>query len=121
MDDEQREKQNKASVLTDMSLLNLAKALKDGDFRIYLYLGLPLTRLIYFYELTREMNQKENAFKQRCLMEWKELRTPSKDSSKVKDLEYALRASEHGELADIFVERHRLKLELTKDLFVTTN
>ncbi|THD27941.1 hypothetical protein D915_001306 [Fasciola hepatica] len=106
----------KTSVLTDISLLNIAKALVDNDVRFYLLLNLPLTVVVQYFEEMRARNQRETAFKQRAMMTWKEMRTNKPDKEKVVDLEFALRESEHKELADILVERNRMNLEITRDL-----
>lgn len=106
----------KTSVLTDISLLNIAKALMDNDVRFFLLLNLPLTVVVQYYEEMRARNQRETAFKQRAMMMWKEMRANKPEKDKVIDLEFALRESEHKGLADILVERNRMNLEITRDL-----
>ncbi|VDQ02068.1 unnamed protein product [Trichobilharzia regenti] len=93
-----------------------AKALTENDIRAFLLLNIPLTTCINNYEEMRTFNQREAAFKQKTLMYWKKLRESVKDEVKIAELEYALRQSDHKELADILVERNRMNLEITRDL-----
>ncbi|KAF8569470.1 hypothetical protein P879_03326 [Paragonimus westermani] len=116
MGNSENEEASKTAVLTDISLLNLAKALKGNDVRPYLLLNLPLTVIVKYYEEMRRLNQRETAFKQRAIMRWKAMRETKKDKEKVSDLNFALRESEHKELADILIERNRMNLEITRDL-----
>lgn len=115
-DKEQGNIQSSASVLSDISILNIAKALTENDMRVFLLLNIPLTTCINNYEEMRTFNQREAAFSQKTLMYWKKLRETVKDDIKIAELEYALRQSDHKELADILVERNRMNLEITRDL-----
>ncbi|VDM03618.1 unnamed protein product [Schistocephalus solidus] len=110
---------NRCSVLTDLSLLNLARALKDEDVLIFVLLDIPETTIVTFYEESKALNQKHNAFKQQCLLHWKELRATVKDSKKLKQLDWALRESGQKEIADVVKERNSLDLQITKELFAT--
>ncbi|KAH8872354.1 hypothetical protein EWB00_001239 [Schistosoma japonicum] len=115
-DKEQGNIHSSASVLSDISILNIAKALTENDMRIFLLLNIPLTTCVNNYEEMRTFNQREAAFNQKTLMYWKKLRETVKDDVKIAELEYALRQSDHKELADILIERNRLNLEITRDL-----
>nr|VZI13588.1 unnamed protein product [Spirometra erinaceieuropaei] len=109
----------RCSVLTDLSLLNLARALKDEDVLVFVLLDIPETTIVTFYEECKALNQKNNAFKQRCLLHWKELRANVRDSKKLKQLDWALRESGQKEVADVVKERNSLDLQITKELFTT--
>ncbi|CAH8564418.1 unnamed protein product [Heterobilharzia americana] len=115
-EDKEQENNSSASVLSDISILNIAKALTENDVRAFLLLNIPLTTCVNNYEEMRTFNQREAAFKQKTLMQWKKLRESVKDDVKIAELEYALRQSDHKELADILVERNRMNLEITRDL-----
>ncbi|VDP80779.1 unnamed protein product, partial [Schistosoma mattheei] len=61
-DKEQGNIQSSASVLSDISILNIAKALTENDMRVFLLLNIPLTTCINNYEEMRTFNQREAAF-----------------------------------------------------------
>lgn len=104
-------------ILSDLSLMNLANALKDEDVKIFLYLNIPPTTITIFYEECKALNQKHNVFKQRCLLHWKEMKKSVSELIKISLLDWALRQSNHIELADLAKERQSLGLHITEELF----
>ncbi|CAL8091160.1 unnamed protein product [Calicophoron daubneyi] len=106
----------KSAVLTDISLLNIARAIKENDVQAFLLLDIPLTTVITYYETMRSLNQKETAFRQRAIMLWKMMRETKKEKDRLDELIYALTESDNKALADIVMERNRMNLEITRDL-----
>merc|ERR1719229_1472172 len=97
-----------AAVLSDVSLLNLAKEVRPGHLGLFMMLNIPTLTIAKMQLKTKQNNSSEVNLAQKLLLYWKKMRDTAKE--KVRDLEAALRVSGYPELADILVERHRLNM-----------
>ncbi|PAA46923.1 hypothetical protein BOX15_Mlig011092g2 [Macrostomum lignano] len=116
---EQPEEQKEARVLTETSLLNLGKAVKQGDMKLYMLLNIPTVEIVRQKVRNEELKMPEYGAAQKLLLYWKKMRKGAKENDIIRDLDNALRESGQEEIADIVSDRNRIDQEIVPELFVS--
>uniref|UniRef100_A0A1I8IG32 Death domain-containing protein n=2 Tax=Macrostomum lignano TaxID=282301 RepID=A0A1I8IG32_9PLAT len=116
---EQPEEQKEARVLTETSLLNLGKAVKQGDMKLYMLLNIPTVEIVRQKVRNEELKMPEYGAAQKLLLYWKKMRKGAKENDIIRDLDNALRESGQEEIADIVSDRNRIDQEIVPELFRT--
>ncbi|PAA50601.1 hypothetical protein BOX15_Mlig011092g1 [Macrostomum lignano] len=116
---EQPEEQKEARVLTETSLLNLGKAVKQGDMKLYMLLNIPTVEIVRQKVRNEEFKMPEYGAAQKLLLYWKKMRKGAKENDIIRDLDNALRESGQEEIADIVSDRNRIDQEIVPELFVS--
>lgn len=115
-----------SAVLTDGSLAILAREIsveKLNGLVLCMYLNIPNTAIVNAANeatprgLIDASDTDKIEATQKLLLNWKRLRSGSKDKEKVRDLERALREMGKSEIAEVINDKHANNIELTQDFF----
>ncbi|XP_013412537.1 uncharacterized protein LOC106175202 [Lingula anatina] len=105
-----------ASVLTQLSLSNLARHVDDGMW-LGMYLNIPTGTIVNFKNDYNRLGWTDAELAEHILLYWKSMRVAARDKDKVAELERAIRDIEKIEIADTLGDRFRNNQELTTDCF----
>ncbi|PAA57874.1 hypothetical protein BOX15_Mlig013760g1 [Macrostomum lignano] len=118
-DVEDKQENKEAKVLTDVSLINLSRAVKQGDLQLYMLLNIPTVEIIRLKFKNDEQQQTETGLSQKLLLYWKAMRNVAKEGELIRELEAALGDSGQQDIADIVSQRHQINQEIVPELFVS--
>ena len=113
-----------SAVLTDASMSILGRELGPEQGLMFLMnLNLPTTRIVNACNCVSDQgligasDQRKTELTTQLLLEWRSLKGAAKEKDKVRDLERAFKEMGKTEHADMIMEKHTSRTELTSDAF----